>query len=457
MVSKKLLSAAIAAAFISAPTFAIDLEDGTGALAYAKEAFTEANEGDEAGFYEVTGTFDASVELGFGVSNANQVWVRYDLTNAVLDTAVDVADLDVSDFAAAPEVEIAAGGEAGDNYVIFAITTDANEGQSTELVLELASLEIKLNATASLAYSLYDDASDAAAGGTAGRVGPVESATLVELEDALTVTFTADDAVADVDTDFTEFVTDNLSTILGTVEFNLDTALLLPDGTNVADMNELIQNAADESTVVLTGDLSFGDWTVGGVAVDADTGVADISTLTDGVEYDVVVTVDGDTTIEAGAYSLATDFADLEDAVFGATNDSEAIGEITRNGTSVKLPFVNINPSFNQRIIIVNRSANDVPLTISDVIADATANGFALTPAGAATITLPAGKQTILSSSDLFQVTNSMVSKRGAATLNIAAPVNKIDVLFQTTNDDGAQNTVILQNDGQKFGGNDVL
>jgi hypothetical protein len=61
MVSKKLLSAAIAAAFISAPTFAVDLETGTGALGYAKEAFTAANEGDTTGYYAVTGTFDATV------------------------------------------------------------------------------------------------------------------------------------------------------------------------------------------------------------------------------------------------------------------------------------------------------------------------------------------------------------------------------------------------------------
>jgi hypothetical protein len=392
--------------------------------------------------------------LGFGVSAANQVWVRYDLTNAVFDTDVDVADLDVSNFAAAPDVEIAEGGAEGDDFVIFAVTTAANESQSTELALALASLEIKLNATASLSYSLYDDASDASTGGATGRVGAVESADLVELADALTVTFTADNAVADVDTDFTEFVTDGLSTIVGTVEFNLDAALLLPDGTNVGDLDELIMNGADESTVVLTGDLSFGDWEIGGVAVDADTGVADISTLTDGVAYDVEVTVDGDTTIDASEYSLATDFADLEDAVFGATNDSEAIGEITRNGTSVKLPFVNVNPGFNQKIIIINRSANAVPLTLTDLIPDTLTTGFALTTTGAATIMLPAGKQTVLSSVDLFQVAPASASKKGAATLNIAAPVSKIDVLFQTTNADGAQNTVILQNDGQKFGGN---
>jgi hypothetical protein len=453
MVSKKILAVAIAAA-LSSSAFAVDLEDGTGALTYAKEAFTALNEGDTTGYYEVTGTFDAAVELGFGVSNANQVWVRYDLTNAVLDADVVVGDLDVSGFIAAPDVEIAAGGEAGDSYVIFAVTTAANESQTTALTLALPSLEIKLNATASLAYSLYDDASDASAGGTAGRVGAVESATLVELEDALTVTFTADNATADVDTDFTEFLVDGTTTVLGTVEFNLDTALLLPDGNNVADLSELIMNGADESTVVLTGDLSFGDWTVGGVAVDADTGVADISTLTDGVAYDVELTVDGDTTIEASEYSLATDFADLDDAVFGATNDSEAIGEITRNGTSVKVPFVNVNPSFNQKIIIINRSANAVPLTISDLIADAQATGFALTTAGAAAITLPAGKQTVLNSVDLFQVAPASTSKKGAATLNIAAPVSKIDVLFQSTNADGAQNTVLLQHDGQKFGGN---
>ncbi|MDR7088699.1 hypothetical protein [Cellvibrio fibrivorans] len=465
MVSKKLLSAAIAAAFISVPAFAqINLDADTGAVKFAKEAVVDANE--DAGMLTVAaagGNLDVTAEIGSGVSAANQIYVRFDLTNGAFVNAVSAGDLTVTGPVNAPSVQVQSGGAAGQSYVIFQITADADPvagpiDQDDVLALAIADLEISTSAGVSAKYAAYDTPASAVNQVAANQLATSTYANAITVVNALSSVFTAGTtATAEVAEDFTEFLAASLSETLGSVEFVVDTTVLLPDSSTITALTDVVDSASD---LVVAGDLSFGDFELDGCAIDSDTGsledggdcvVTDFSINT---AYDFSVTVDGSTTIIPGEYTASVDYVKLATGLFNPVDGSGVVGNIARNGTSVKVPFVNINPAFNQKIIIINRGTNAVPLTISDLIADVQTTGFALTTTGASTISLPAGKQTVLSSVDLFQVDPASVSKKGAATLNIAAPMGKIDVLFQTTNADGAQNTIILQTDGKKFGGN---
>ena len=53
------------------------------------------------------------------------------------------------------------------------------------------------------------------------------------------------------------------------------------------------------------------------------------------------------------------------------------VGEILRNGTTVHIPYLTIHPSYNQRIVIVNRGteAADYMITCSRSEEDVTAVG----------------------------------------------------------------------------------
>nr|WP_324257470.1 hypothetical protein [Cellvibrio fontiphilus] len=462
MVSKKLLSAAIAAAFLSTPAFAvIDLDADTGAVKFAKEAVVDANE--DAGFLTVTSAannLDVTTVIGTGVTEANQVYVRFDLANAKFTSQVVGGDLVTS--GSALSVNVQQGGAAGQSYVIFQITADVGGiDQADTLELALAGLAVSTSAGVNVSYAAYDTPSSAVNQTAANRLASSTTAGAISVVNALTATFAAGDtATAEVSADFTEFLGSSTSENLGTVTFAVDTTVLLPDSSTITALTDVVDDASD---LVLAGDLSFGDFFLNGCAIDSATGsLADgedcvVTDFDINTTYTFSVEVDGDTTIVPGSYTATVDYVKLDTGLFNPMDYSGVVGNIARNGTSVKVPFVNVNPSFNQRIIIVNRSNVAVPLTISDVIADAEATGFALTTAGQATIMLPANKQTVLKSSDLFQVAAGSASNRGAATLNIAAPMSKVDVLFQSTNSEGAQNTVILQTDGQKFGGNDPI
>lgn len=437
MVSKKLLSAAIAAAFISTPAFAaIDLADDSTALVFAKEAITTAT----AGFVTVDNTngaadlFYVDTVIGAGVSATNHIYLRFDLTNAKFEGAVDETMITV---AGSTDISVLQGGADGSTFVIFDIESGGiAQGDAVELMLE--TLEISTSAPVTIRYRAFDDQSDAIQGKADEDLADVSLAA-ISVANVLETNFTPDNAVADVATDFTEFVTDGTSTIIGTVEFALANAgALLVDGTVVTTLDELIDDAG--SNVVLSGDLSFGDWDIDGLAIDPDTGALDTNTLADlgfGT-YNVTVTVDGATTINPGAYSLATDYASLAGADFPVADKSGALGEITRNGTSIQVPYVTTYNEYNQRFVLVNRSNKPAPYSFSFT----EEAGVTATAGTKATGTIPANETLIIPAVDVVTLAGKT---RTAATITVTAQSANIDAATTTVDlTDGVTDTVVL-------------
>jgi len=444
MVSKKILAAAIAAALSSQAAFAaLDLDSDATALTYAKEAITSVSSGYTT--VAAAGTeLDVKAAVGSGVSAGNQIYVRFDLTNAKFATAVVAADLTVAGPTNAPSVQVQSGGAADSSYVIFQITADADPvdgiiDQADVLTLALADLKISTTAGVTVKYAAYDTPASAVNQVAANKLADASFANAITVANVLDATFTADNAVADVADDFTTFVTDGTSTTIGTVAFGLtNSAALLTDGTVVTTLDELIDDAA--SNVVLSGDLSFGQWDIDGLAIDEETGALESNDLSDlgfGT-YDVNVTVDGETTINPGSYSLATDYTAITNSVYGVANESGDLGSITRNGTSVQVPYLTTFTDYNQRVVLVNRSAKAAPYSF----AFTTESGVTAAAGVKATGSIPANSTLVLKAADVVTLTGG---SRTAATITVTAQEANIDAATTTVNlSDKSTDTVNL-------------
>jgi hypothetical protein len=456
MVSKKLLSAAIAAAFISAPTFAaINVTDKTGDLAYAKEALLSTDEIGTTGYYAVTdaGTdLNVEAELGFGVSINNQVWVRVDLTNAVF--TADLADTDLDLDGGASDIEVAQGGLEEGNFVVFAITTDAAYTQDGIVTLALGSLGIKANAPVGITYSLYETGSGASAGGTTDRLATSSYTSAITVGNALQVTFTPEDATAEVETSFLEFTSSNGPTTanLGTIDVDVDTDFLAVNSDPVA-LADILDDTA--SMVTPTGNFTFG---IDGGA----TFYFDADAACDSQDFDVL-DVDGDVVEQAlsdinGAalcvdvtgdeldeysipesdYAASIVFEAVADAVYPVTTGSGSFGSIDRNGTVVEVPFLSTYAPYNNRVVMVNRSNASAAYNITFT----EEAGNTATAGSAASGTLAPMETKIIKATDIVTLSGAT---RTAATITVVAPENEIDVATTILNNDtGSADVTVL-------------
>ena len=136
-------------------------------------------------------------------------------------------------------------------------------------------------------------------------------------------------------------------------------------------------------------------------------------------------------TITSGTGALAKDL------------ESGVIGEIKRNGTTVKLTYLTTYEHYNQRIIIVNDGANDASYDIGPF---ATEEGTMATPKAKASGIVPAGGQVILKVSDVVDFAGMT---RGSATLSMNADVDDVQVATTIVNlNGGGTDTVVYASEG---------
>ncbi len=116
------------------------------------------------------------------------------------------------------------------------------------------------------------------------------------------------------------------------------------------------------------------------------------------------------------------------------------IGNIRRNGTTVKLTYLTVSEKYNQRMIIVNDGSNDATYTLGSFVTEV---GTRAMPKAAASGTVPAGGQVVLRVSDLVEFTGQMT--RAAATLTISGASDDIRVATTQVNLlDGSTDTVYI-------------
>lgn len=474
MVSKKILGVAIAAA-LSAPAFAVvDLTGGTngagsGAVLYAKESVLSSQVSN--GLVQVTAAtpstygplvvgsaeLDVEVATGFGVTATTHAFIRFNLTNAKFKNAVLASHL-TAVSGTISNVTVAQGGAVGDDYVILDVTS-GGLAQTDKLRLSLNGLQVSPTAAATISYAHYSTSPNAV--GQSGALA-TDSYAFVSVANALTTTISKTDRVANVSTTptaFTQFITPaSAIASIGNIKFELAAGALSPVGAAVTTLAQVMDTAAGKSQVQITsGDLSFIsganaaatalNLTFGGVAADVatpGTNTASTGKLTQlsglalaGAGNDVVLSATS--AINAGTYTLAFTPTAITNAQYGAASATGSLGEITRSGTTIQVPYLTTYADYNQRLVLVNRGASSAPYSISFT----KEAGVTAVAGTAATGTLAANETKIIKASDIVTLTGAT---RTAATVVITAPSTTIDAATTTVNlSDKSTDTVKLQ------------
>lgn len=472
MVSKKILGVAIAAAFSTQAFAALDLTAGTGgagtgAITIAKESVTTSQV--VGGFVQDTDAtaFDSTVALGFGVSAGSHAFIRIDLTNAKLIGAVTAASVTLPGKVVNTDyvVQVAQGGAAGEAYVILDVTAVTALTQIQTLLLNLTGAQLSPSAPAMLSFAHYSTspaAVTATATNTSGALS-TDSYVFATVAPVLTTTITATNNVADVNatTPFTLFSGSTPTATLGNVKFTLAAGAVDAAGTAVTTLAQVIDTAATKSKLTVTGDLSFigltdaattaTKLTFGGINANAastasslvSTGMLDnLSTITlAGAGNNIVVTANGTSSINAGAYNLTFTPAPITNAAYGPGPVSGALGSIARNGATAQVPYLSTAAGLNQKVILVNRGSTDTTYSVTF-----TPEGTVTAVAGtAASGTLKAKSTTVLKAVDLVTLTGGT---RTAATVVALSPAGNIDAATQT---------VVIDPASVSFGSNDTV
>ncbi len=461
MVSKKILSAVIASAFVAVPAFAaIDLNSNNPTkVKYAKEALTTEVTVADVKYYTVgdgaAADIDLTVDVGTGMQAAGaQRYARVDLGNAIFATAPT--------WTLANTAGSVVQGGAGKNYVIFEVTPSGVVAETDNAVIALADLNIAATLGAvSYTYAIYETQT-----GASTKTGPLnDGGKAVTLADAVSVvsgiksTVESNTVTASVDNAFKKFLINGASATvanLGSFDVAADTAVADEAGAALTALAGVIDVAATKSKVVVKGDFSVGTWNMQSVAACDGTGttqgftlnsskteasidIASIDAANAITEKYLCVSVNGTDVIPEATYTAAVDYVGITSAKVGPTDVTTGIGSIVRDGTTIHIPYVTTFADYAQRLVLVNRGGSDVAYSLTFT----PETGVTVAPGAKATGTLKAKSTTIIPATELVTVTGAT---RTAATVTIVSSTGNIDAATTQVNlSDKSTDTVKLK------------
>ena len=407
--------------------------DGRASNTYAKETLlstetTDASdESDTAKYYNIaqddiliSAPADVTANMG------DTYVVSYALAGMVFRTPVLGGALDGGAFT------VAAGGAAGDKAVVFRLSSTSSVAATTTLLVLSAEYAISAAGSGSVTRTVTNQSIAVlnllGVSGSEDRTG----SGIIKLGSGLKETAEPNDLKATVAHGFRSFGGAAVATVGSLqVEHNGDVRQASGSATGeVVDMlNQVIDNGgagADAmSTVSIMGDFSFAtkaflhgdnDCGVGdgnSASTDTDAPPTDRGILTtEGTGDDEMVTGAADQNVTAFAmaeflcimvdtsedgmkipdavtYTAMGDYAKITDGAFDPAPMKQTLGTITRDGTTVHLPYLTTNAKFNQRLYIVNRGAADAAYEMDFPEVD--------TAGALASGTLEANSRTILS------------------------------------------------------------
>jgi len=465
MFNKKILVAAITTAVMSTSAFAAQDLDATAPAAAGNAIATQSLI--TTGKVTVSATdhfvitdgaatdFPVTSTVGLGLAADTPIYVRYDLTNAVFNTAVTAANIAVDDSSGAGNAveTLSQGGTQGSSFVVYGATPSAGNSIqiASDVVFSPVDLAITGVAGATISASLYLDINDAV--NSTNSFKTLTMANYVQTVDGLVVTSTQNTPTAEVEDDFKKFVATDSGVVsaliaeTGSVVVTATPAIAEDDGSALA-LADMITEAT--SAVVITGDFSSGTWGI-------DTGAGNCAgTLTAGVlntgkttltttlaalnaEETLCNVQTGAVVVPESPYSASVTYTPVANAAFPATTASAELGEVDHNGTTVQIPYLTTFSGYNQRLVVVNRGANDVSYSISFTAED----GVTAVAGTAANGTLGANSTSIINASDIVTLTGKT---RTAATLTVVSPQASIDVATTQVNlADSGTDTVKLK------------
>ena len=427
----------------------LDATDRSSAVAtYATETLTRAVP-DSDGYYMVDSSpTDTAANLnvmgmvGLGGPDNSVVTIRFDLRGLVFSTTVMEGDLTSGDNNH-DDISIRTGGEVGSNYVSFLASRMENATRASDVTLAIGNIGVKPGVAGSVTMTVRD------------TLGP-EMVTLnyngaIRTAKALQEAATPKNAEATVEHRFVSFDGSPTAT-LGSfmVGMKLDPPLLNATGGAPVELSATDgapNHVIDPSmgTVTFEGDFSFASrvWledeaadgaTVCGMptpdqrTLEDDRMLNELAVMPNSVltAQDLCIEVPTEEMAmaipETDPYTVTTKYTPgTTDAEFPPTDREHSLGQITRDGTTVHIPFLTTWADYNQRIVISNRGANSAPYWITFRPED----GVMATPGMYATGTLDGNSTMVLRAMDVVTLVGGT---RTAVTFVAEAQRSKIDV-----------------------------
>ncbi len=365
------------------------------------------------------------------------------------------------------------GGRAGDSFVTFKLQNQGvAPGESIWFTV--------FNQLAVPAGEGSYTASITSRGGNDDALGPAfsGSATVLNVVSGLDAGVAMGaPATADVATGFKNFVDGANQAALGSLWARAkegDAAVLAAADGETAESGDILAAGADALGVTIKGDLSVGTFqlvsatsTVAdgtfvagqvdcGTATAADALAMEMEEVAEG-EGPVTDTSMGTASRMVGEYGLCVDVTENEDRIpagaYTASLSTTAVGEgamamevvtdaaigsIEQNGTSVNIAYLTASDKYNQRLVIVNRSAREVEYNVTNFV---TEDGTTVEGTEATSGTIEPMSQAVLRVADLLTFTGMT---RAAATVDVDALTGEVSVATTQVNlADGSTDTVL--------------
>lgn len=395
-------------------------------------------------------------EIGVGIAENDQNFIRIDLTGAVF--GADASAIATSDCAGAVITAID-GGAAADDFVVYGMLA-GNGGCPQTTEFNLAAIDLGYVGGTSVSVRLRQFEGQTEAINEGADLYDI-SGTAVVYDDTLDVSANseANAQVGEVSTNFTLFQGATAGSTANTVNvgaISLELSEAIDSQGAAANATTGDSYTVASTAVVVSGDFSFGTWTFDDQADCAGTSLdpvvsEDFTTLTTDLTVPnnidnfvgdtlwVCVQVDEDEdTINESTYSWTTVPVAITNGVNTPGALGASLGSITRNGTTVNIPYLTTFADYNQRLVIVNRGATVADYTITFTTED----GTTATADTAATGSVQPDEVLSLRVSDIVDITGS--TTRTAATLVVVAPSANIDVATNQVNlEDGSTDTVV--------------
>ncbi len=452
MFNKKALSLAVAAAATGLSVGAmaqIDVTAGENALLIANESVTPLTTGVlPVGTAGGSTALNIQSELGIGVAENDQIFIRYDFSSAEFASDLAVGNIDVDAGTASTGLT---DGQTGDSTAIFGVLAPTGGfAQDALAVLDLDGFGVQLSGSSSdVRVRVFE--TQAAAINEALPLSDQSFANAIALGDAIRVSFSPETATAEVTTNFTEFTTGTTGA-LGSFSASANTNFFL--ASTLAPVAALTDLALVDtnSVVTYTGDFSFAT-TANGYYISTNTATCvvgtplaiDTSTLTTATStLDVAndnllcVTVNGDDEIIPEAtYDASVNLVHVVTTSSpNSTTADGSVGEIERNGTTVEVAYITTFSEYNQRLLINSRHPVPAEYTITFQSED----GVTTEALGSATGVLQPGENLVLRAQDIVAITGGT---RCSATVVVVAPEGNISVATTQVNlSDGGTDTV---------------
>ena len=378
MLGKKVFAAMLATVLgaslfgANAANAALDLDANEGAVTYATETLATPVE-DHGDYYVVedssANVLDVTGMVGLGGPTGSFVTVRFDLSGMVFNATPTLA---IADHGAASR---RAGGMAGETFVSFIAPREIGSQAEDIVTLNVESLGVKPGVHGSVMMTVTDSLGDDAMhtekydGAVRTTRALVETAMPMDLQATVEHRFMSFNGVA--------------KGPLGSFMVGTDTDLLNAVGGAPVTETDIYDNA--ESSVTISGDFSFASaaWLDEQAACD-DTSETLLQTEDDmnmdeldeqlpnvfnTAMYLCISVHTGEMAVaipETAPYMVTTEYAGGTPMAGWPADDGEhSLGSITRDGTTVHIPFLTTWADYNQRIVVSNRSANEVPYWIT--------------------------------------------------------------------------------------------